>query len=106
MCSLAVSSRATLRTLQEGGFTIVYGFACFWLLPNSPTSIPLLSPHEKEQMARALHDDGIVLGDEPDVSYSLKEVGRSFLRPHVLLVSLAAFFSGKFNYLIRTYVNV
>ena len=81
--------------VQEGLFTIVYGFACFFLLPNSPTSSRFLTDEEKKQITRALHNDGIVLQHEHDSSYTLAESFKTFLRPHVLLVGLAGFFNGK-----------
>ena len=78
----------------EGTVTIAFGLACYFLLPNSPTAIPLLTDAERKHMVRALHADGIVLAGEVDTSYTIKEVFRTFLRPHVLLVALAGFFSG------------
>jgi MFS family permease len=34
----------------EGAFTILFGFACFWLLPNKPEDAYFLNGKDKENM--------------------------------------------------------
>lgn len=94
-CTSRAYTVGTLLTrYQEGCFTVLYGLTSFFLLPNTPTSSPLLKDHEKKQVVAALHQDGIVMTDEDDPNYTWAEARRVFTCPHVLLIVLATFFNG------------
>ncbi|KAH9917680.1 MFS general substrate transporter [Epithele typhae] len=80
--------------ILEGCFTVLFGLASYFLLPNSPISVPLLTEAEKAYVVRTLHKDGIILVHEEDKRYTFAEIRRTFTRPHVLLVAAAAFFNG------------
>ncbi|KAI0720833.1 MFS general substrate transporter [Cerioporus squamosus] len=80
--------------ILEGLFTVVFGGACYSLLPNTPLSLPFLTEADKRHIVHQLHDEGTILADEPDENLTLVEVGRTFIRPHVLLVSLAGLLNG------------
>lgn len=75
-------------------FTVLYGFAAFFMLPNTPTSARFFTEAEKSIIRRTLHDDGIMLVDEHDKDYTWTEFGRAFLQPHVILIALSGFFNG------------
>lgn len=87
--------------VQEGCFTVIFGVACFFLLPNSATSSSLLNEKDKAFIVKALHGDGIILTQEHDAHYTWAEVRRTFIGPHVLLVATAGFFSGRSQLLFR-----
>ncbi|RPD53165.1 MFS general substrate transporter [Lentinus tigrinus ALCF2SS1-7] len=80
--------------ILEGLFTVIYGAACYRLLPNTPKSLPFLTEADKRHIVDVLHEEGTVLADEPDEHLNLSEVGRTFIRPHVLLVSIAGLLNG------------
>ncbi|EIW60615.1 MFS general substrate transporter [Trametes versicolor FP-101664 SS1] len=80
--------------ILEGAFTVLYGFAAFFMLPNTPTSARFFTEAEKSIIRRTLHDDGIMLVDEHDKDYTWTEFGRAFLQPHVILIALSGFFNG------------
>ncbi|KAI0646817.1 MFS general substrate transporter [Trametes meyenii] len=80
--------------ILEGVFTVLFGLIAFFLLPNSPTEAPLFSEAEKRAVARALHEDGIVLVNEQDKDYTWTEFWRAFMQPHVILIALSGFFNG------------
>lgn len=73
---------------------MLYGFAAFFMLPNTPTSARFFTEAEKSIIRRTLHDDGIMLVDEHDKDYTWTEFGRAFLQPHVILIALSGFFNG------------
>ncbi|KAI8998868.1 MFS general substrate transporter [Trametes punicea] len=80
--------------ILEGAFTVLFGFAAFFLLPNAPTSAPFFTEAEKSLIRRALHDDGIILVGEEDKDYTWTEFWRAFVQPHVILIALSGFFNG------------
>ncbi|KAI0670626.1 MFS general substrate transporter [Trametes maxima] len=80
--------------ILEGAFTVLFGLVAFSLLPNSPTEALLFSAAEKRAVARALHEDGIVLVNEQDKDYTWSEFWRAFVQPHVVLIALSGFFNG------------
>ncbi|RDX42187.1 MFS general substrate transporter [Lentinus brumalis] len=79
--------------ILEGLFTVVFG-ACYILLPNTPMSLSFLTEADKRHIVQKLHEEGTILADEPDEHLNLVEIGRTFIRPHVLLVSIAGFLNG------------
>jgi MFS family permease len=48
----------------EGVITIVFGFACFWLLPNKPEHAYFLNAKDKENMAIRAEQTRIYMGRE------------------------------------------
>ncbi|KAI0665059.1 MFS general substrate transporter [Cubamyces menziesii] len=80
--------------ILEGAFTVLFGLAAYFLLPNAPTSAPFFTETEKEFIKRALHEDGIILVGEQDNDYTWTEFWRAFIQPHVILIALSGFFNG------------
>ncbi|RDX42183.1 MFS general substrate transporter [Lentinus brumalis] len=80
--------------ILEGLFTILYGGVAYYLLPNTPLSLPFLTNADKAHIARTLHEEGIMLVDEPGDAFKWAEISRTFRRPHVLLIGLAGFLNG------------
>ncbi|KAI8976644.1 MFS general substrate transporter [Trametes punicea] len=80
--------------ILEGLFTVLYGIACYFLLPNTPTTSPFFSREEKRVIMHALHEDGIISGDEKDASYTKHNFLRTFFQPHVVLIMIAGFMNG------------
>ncbi|KAH9917676.1 MFS general substrate transporter [Epithele typhae] len=78
----------------EGVISIGFGLLSYFLLPSSPTDIFLLTEQDKKYIAQELHKDGIILAEERDLKYTKAEVFRTFMRPHVWIVTLAGFFNG------------
>ena len=93
----AISRTAGLRTdnhVQEGLFTVLFGVSCYWLLPNTPTALSFLNKEERQFVLHALHEDGIISGDEKDETYTKDNFIRTFLQPHVILVMIIGFMNG------------
>ncbi|KAL7283188.1 hypothetical protein ACG7TL_002615 [Trametes sanguinea] len=80
--------------IMEGTFTVLFGFAAFFLVPDAPTSAPFFTEAEKDLIKRALHEDGIILVGEEDKDYTWTEFWRAFVQPHVILIALCATVSG------------
>ncbi|KAI0742020.1 MFS general substrate transporter [Daedaleopsis nitida] len=80
--------------ILEGLFTIVFGLVSYFLLPNTPVTVPALTDSEKRLVTKALRDDGIILANEKDEHYTAAELLRTFMAPHVILMAIAGFFSG------------
>ncbi|KAI0764538.1 MFS general substrate transporter [Trametes elegans] len=80
--------------ILEGLFTVLFGIACLWLLANTPNTSPFFTPAEKQLIMRALHEDGIISGEEKDHSYNKANFWSTFIRPHVILVMIAGFLNG------------
>ncbi len=58
-------------------------------------SLSFLTEADKRHIVQKLHEEGTILADEPDEHLNLVEIGRTFIRPHVLLVSIAGFLNGE-----------
>lgn len=94
-------SRRALRVLgmrsdmceQEGLFTVLFGVASFFLLPNTPEQTLGLSADEKKSIVQALHDDGLHSEDEKQTR-NWTQFGKTFTQPHTVLLAIAGFFSG------------
>ena len=79
---------------QEGLFTVLFGVSCYWLLPNTPNTLTFLSKEEKQLVLYALHEDGIISGDEKDETYTKVNFIHTFRQPHVILVMIIGFMNG------------
>ncbi len=78
---------------QEGLFTVLFGVACFFLLPNTPEQTLGLSAEEKKIIVQALHDDGLHSDDEKETR-NWTQFGKTFTQPHTIFLAIAGFFSG------------
>ncbi|GAA5974985.1 hypothetical protein JCM5350_004531 [Sporobolomyces pararoseus] len=74
----------------EGLFTVLFGFALFFLLPGSPSTCRFLTPRQRELVTRRLAVD-TPGGQEniDDEAFSWKEVKNSLTSPHVLLLGFS-----------------
>ncbi|KAI0764530.1 MFS general substrate transporter [Trametes elegans] len=80
--------------ILEGLFTIVFGLASYFMLPDNPAAVPALMPEEQKTITAILEADGLSRAERSDFSYTMAEVGRTFVQPHVILVALCGFFNG------------
>ncbi|KAI0657017.1 MFS general substrate transporter [Cubamyces menziesii] len=80
--------------ILEGLFTVLFGVSCYWLLPNTPNTLTFLSKEEKQLVLYALHEDGIISGDEKDETYTKVNFIHTFRQPHVILVMIIGFMNG------------
>ncbi|KAL1946351.1 hypothetical protein VTO73DRAFT_15478 [Trametes versicolor] len=80
--------------ILEGLFTVVFGIASFFLLPNDPTLVPSLSADERSIIADVLQADGIRAQEKLGLMGSLTEVLRTCAQPQVIFVILCGFFNG------------
>ncbi|KLT43441.1 MFS general substrate transporter [Cutaneotrichosporon oleaginosum] len=76
----------------EGLITVVYAFACFWILPRDPSDVGYLSPEERQAVLQALDID------RPPAEVHEKLTARSVIgilgAPQMWLVCGALFCSG------------
>ncbi|TFK91208.1 MFS general substrate transporter [Polyporus arcularius HHB13444] len=79
--------------ILEGLFTVLFGVACFFLLPNTPEQTLGLSAEEKKIIVQALHDDGLHSDDEKETR-NWTQFGKTFTQPHTIFLAIAGFFSG------------
>ena len=84
--------------ILEGLFTVVFGVASFFLLPQSVESVGFLSAEEKAYVKRVLIDDGTQARNEEDDAISVSEIFKTFTQPQVILVTIAGFFNGSTLY--------
>ncbi|KZV68747.1 MFS general substrate transporter [Peniophora sp. CONT] len=84
--------------ILEGVFTTVFGIVSYFIIPDSPNNVRLLSKAEREAYVQSLAQDwsgdADADGKETEV-FSWSEVSSVFTNaPHVLLLSLPLFFNG------------
>ena len=77
--------------LLEGLFTICYGIAIAFILPNSPHDVKILSPTEAEHCVRRLQDDGPA---KESGAFNVKALLSAFRSPHILILCIALFVNG------------
>jgi hypothetical protein len=91
-------SRISDHVTQEGAFTVAFGLATLFFVPDSPRNIRFLTDDERETYCRDLADDWS--GDaDADGTYqevfSWSEVTSAFTNaPHVLMLFSPLFFNG------------
>jgi sugar phosphate permease len=77
--------------LLEGLFTVCYGVAIFFILPNSPHDVKILSPAEAEHCVRRLEEDGPA---KESGAFNLKALLSAFRSPHILILCIVLFVNG------------
>ena len=90
---------------QEGLFSVVFGVASFFLLPNSPNAIKILSKEEENAISRTLLIDGITEMGKTTENQSWTEFRRTFVQPHVVMLSIVGFFSGEYFWSMSSIVH-
>ena len=74
----------------------VIGLGSFLFTPRSPSDARFLSETEQIYVIDRLRHDGVAAHDTDGDEFSWVEVARAFTSPHVCLLSIASFMSGKF----------
>ncbi|KAG1739003.1 major facilitator superfamily domain-containing protein [Suillus lakei] len=80
--------------ILEGIFTFLFGFTCFFILPNSPDTARFFSTKERNYVMSRLRADGAVAGDDKSDAFSWTEVIRCCQSIHVWLLAPVLFFLG------------
>ncbi|KAI0739195.1 MFS general substrate transporter [Daedaleopsis nitida] len=78
--------------IVEGVFTAVFGLGSFLCLPNSPGTAWFLTKEERVYIMEVLHRDGLLAKADKQENKFLHEVRKAFAQPHVIMLTLAAFF--------------
>ena len=81
--------------ILEGLFTVIFGITSYLLLPRSPEHAGFLSKREKAYIAAKLKEDGSTSNDEAADSFSWQEVRKAFTLPHVWILAIVFFFTGR-----------
>ena len=68
-------------------------------LPNSPSTALTLTENEKKVVSHALLMDGIAEMGKDVTYYPWTELKRALKQPHVIILTIAGFFSGTFSFL-------
>ncbi|KAJ2930951.1 hypothetical protein H1R20_g6156, partial [Candolleomyces eurysporus] len=82
--------------ILEGLFTVLVGVVSFFLVPATPQHASILSQAEKDALKRRLERDRPLISTN-DV-FKPKEVLRSFLSPHVIILFFVFFLGGTLLY--------
>jgi MFS family permease len=82
--------------ILEGLFTVVFGITSYLLLPRSPEHAGFLNEREKAYIAARLKEDGSTSKDETADTFSWQEVGKAFTLPHVWILAIVFFFTGRY----------
>lgn len=80
--------------ILEGVASIIFGFACYFLLPRSPATAYFLTPADRAYIGANLRRDKMVAQNEADDAFKWSEVRAAFRRPHVWFLGVAGFFNG------------
>ncbi|OAX36211.1 MFS general substrate transporter [Rhizopogon vinicolor AM-OR11-026] len=80
--------------ILEGIFTFLFGFTCFFILPNSPATATFFSTKERHYVLARLKEDGAVSSDDKSDNFSWIEVLRCFKSLHVLMLTPVLFVLG------------
>jgi hypothetical protein len=89
---------------QEGIFTFLFGFVCFFILPNSPATARFFSTKERDYVVARLRGDGAVASDDKSDDFSWIEVLRCFKSLQVLMLAPVLFFLGKCAFAAIRYI--
>jgi len=73
----------------------VFGFVCFFILPNSPATASFFSTKERDYVVARLKEDGAVASDDKNDNFSWTEVLRCFKSFQVLILAPVLFFLGE-----------
>ncbi|KAH9917655.1 MFS general substrate transporter [Epithele typhae] len=85
---------AILNMDGEGCLTVVFGLACFFLLPDSPKMAFALNEDEKMFISKALADDGILELKHHVARHPLGELWHTLKQPHMLMLYFMGATSG------------
>jgi len=81
--------------MQEGTLSIVFGLISFFFLPRSPETARFLTQKERAYVISTLKHAGSVSEDGDRDKFSWTEATRTAKSPHVWLLCVVFFFSGK-----------
>ncbi|PSR75844.1 hypothetical protein PHLCEN_2v8861 [Hermanssonia centrifuga] len=66
-------------------------------MPATPSKAKFLTAKEKQYIGDVLREDGVIARADQDNSFDWAQVLKVFTQPHVLLLAIAAFFSGEYR---------
>ncbi|PSR70714.1 hypothetical protein PHLCEN_2v13407 [Hermanssonia centrifuga] len=87
--------------ILEGLFTVLFGVCCFFIMPATPFQAKFLTTQEKQYIDSVLREDGVVAQSDEDDAFDWSQVRKAFASPHVILMAISAFFSGKCKDLLK-----
>lgn len=85
--------RACSNIVQEGIFTILFGFASFFLLPRTIDHATFLNSDNKCYLKERLRAEGMT-DSNPSDQFNWRDLVEAFKSPHVILIAIIGFFGG------------
>ncbi|KAF9519048.1 hypothetical protein BS47DRAFT_1337603 [Hydnum rufescens UP504] len=82
--------------ILEGLFSVVMGFAGFFLIPSTPRRSKFINEREKDLIERRLEKDRPSIGQMDKLDR--KQIINSIMSPHVILLSVVMFLQGTIVY--------